>query len=103
MASDEVADAAPFGRPGTAVLGIGGSMIVVAGAVLGRHGTTGTTRAFTAPLLFVVTGLIAVMVMYFAVGGAVTLVLAVLMAHATFSVAMIGRAVLQSAPTTARS
>lgn len=103
VVSDEIADAAPFGRVGTVVLGVVGAVIAVVGAVMGQRGSGGAVRAITATLVFVAVGLIAVMVVFFVVGGGVTIGLAVLLAHATFSVAMIGRAVLQSPPTGTRT
>jgi len=98
MASDEVAEAAPFGRSGTVVLSVAGAVIAVVGAVVGWRGAGGAVRNVTAALVLVAVVIIAVMVMFFVIGGGVTIGLAVLLAHATFSVAMIGRAVLQSAP-----
>jgi hypothetical protein len=103
LASDDVADASPFGRSGTVVVGVAGGVIAVVGAVVGWRGAVGAVRVVAAALLFVAVGIIAVMVMFFVIAGGVTIGLAVLLAHATFSVAMIGRAVLQSAPVGARS
>lgn len=101
VVSDEVADAAPFGRVGAVVLGAVGAVIAIVGAVVGWRGAGGAVRAVTATLVFVTVGLIAMMTWFFVIAGGVTIGVAVLLAHATFSVTMIGRAVLRPAPASA--
>jgi hypothetical protein len=102
-ASDEVARAVPFGRSGTVTLCVAGAVVAVVGAIAGWRGATGGARAVTAALVFVAAGLIAVLAVFFVIGGGLTLGLAILVAHATVSVAMIGRAVLRSGAAGARS
>lgn len=95
---DEVAEASPFGRPATIVVAAVAAGIACVGAILAWLGVSGALRTITAVLVFVAVGVIAVMVLFFVIAGGTPIILGVLLAHAAFSLAMIGRAVLRSAP-----
>jgi choline-glycine betaine transporter len=96
---DEVSDAAAFGRPGTTVAAVVIAVVALLATVLAWRGVTGVVRGVTATVVFVVDGIVALMALIFLIAGGTPIIFAVLLAHAAFSVALIGRAVLRSAPT----
>jgi hypothetical protein len=96
---DEVAEASPFGRSGTIVVAAVAAGIACLGAILAWRGVSGALRGITAILVFVAVGVTAVMVLFLVIAGGTPIILGVLLAHAAFSLGMIGRAVLRSAPT----
>lgn len=93
---DEVSRASPFGRPGTTVAAIIIVAVALIGAVVAWRGAVDPFRGITAALVLAAGGVLAVMALSFLIAGGTPIIFAVLLAHATFSVAMIGRAVLQS-------
>lgn len=95
----EVAEASPFGCAGTVAVCLAAAGLAVAGAVLALRGVGGALRSTLAVLLGAAAGLVAVMAFYFLFAGSVVLVFAMLLIHATFSLAMIARAVARSTPT----
>jgi hypothetical protein len=96
---NEVADASPFGSPATAVVAVAGVVIACVGGIVSWRGAGGVLRRVTATMVFAVVGLTGLMVVFFVLAGGPSITMAVVLAHAMFSVAMIGRAVLRSAPT----
>lgn len=95
---EEVADASPFGYPGTAIAAALVAVAALAGIAVALRGETGTLRLITAIAVFSAVGIVAVMAFFFAVVGGPPIILAVLLVHVVISVGMIGRAVLQPAP-----
>ena len=100
---DEVADASPFGRSGTIVVAAIAAGVAVIGSIVAWRGSTGALRGITATIVFIAVGVVALMVLYFVIAGGTPIILAFLLAHAAFSLGMIGRAVLQPVPAGARS
>jgi len=96
---DDVADASPFGRAGTIVVAAIASGIACVGTILAWRGSSGALRGITATLVFVVVGIVLLMVLYFLIAGGTPIILALWLAHAAFSLGMIGRVALQPAPT----
>jgi choline-glycine betaine transporter len=96
---EEVSDASAFGPPGTTVAAGVIAVVALLATVVAWRGVTGVVRGITATVVFAAAGIIAVMALFFLIAGGTPIILAVLLAHAAFSVAMIGRAVLRSAPT----
>jgi hypothetical protein len=93
---DEVAREAIYGSPGTEVVLAAVLVVVVVSTVLAWRGVRGVARTVAAAALFVSAGLTAALFLGFLTGGAY-IILAVLLAHSTVSIALIGRAVLRSA------
>lgn len=93
---DEVAGASPFGRPGTAVAAGVIAVVTLVGAVVAWRGGVGAVRAITAIVVFIAVGIIAMMALSFLVAGGITIGFALLLVLTAVSMAMIGRAVLQS-------
>ena len=94
--SDEVADASPFGRPGTAVACAVIAVVALIGVTVAwRPGTRGA-RVITAISVFVAVGIVALMALYFMLAGGPTFIFAILLILAAIMIGMIGRAVLQS-------
>jgi MFS-type transporter involved in bile tolerance (Atg22 family) len=93
---DEVADASPFGHPGTTVAGLAITVIALVGALAAWRGRTGPLRTIVAVAVFTSVGVVAVMALFFVVAGGTPIILAVLLALAAVEIAMIGRAVLQT-------
>jgi hypothetical protein len=77
------------------------AVIALVGTVVAWRGATGMAGGITATVVFGAVGITATMALYFLISGGAPVILAVLLAHTAFSVAMIGRAVLRSAPTEA--
>jgi hypothetical protein len=98
---DEVADASPFGNSATIVVTAVAAGVTCIGAILAWQGVSGALCGITATLVFATVGIIGFMVGYFLIAGGTPIILGVLLAHAGFSLAMIGRAVLR--PETART
>jgi hypothetical protein len=96
---DEVAREAIYGSPGTEVVLAATVIVVVAGTLQAWRGVRGVIRTVAAAVLFVSAGLTAVLLVGFLTSGSFP-ILAVLLAHSTVSIALIGRAVLQSTTTT---
>lgn len=92
---DEVADASPFGRPGTAVVSAAIAVVALVGVAFAWRGGAGTPRLITAVLVFIAVGIVALMALFFIIAGGPPIILAVLLALTAVSIAMIGRAVLQ--------
>jgi len=96
---DEVSQASPFGRTGTVLAAFVIVVVVLIGTIAAWRGVSGALRGVVAALVFAAAGVIAVLALFLVIAGGAPLVLAVLLAHATFSAAMIGRAVLRSTST----
>lgn len=96
---DEVAKGSPFGRSGTIVVVTVVAAVACIGTILAWSGVSGLLRGLTATAVFVAVGIVAVMVLFFLIARGTPIILGVLLAHAAFSLGMIGRAVLRSAPT----
>lgn len=94
----EVAEASPVGRAGTVILGVAAAVLSVASVVLALRRARGPVVTIVAVLLSVAGGLLALTAFFFLLQGGALLVLAVLLLHAAFSVAMIVRAVTRSRP-----
>jgi hypothetical protein len=92
---DEVADASPFGRPGTAVACAVIAVVALIGVAVAWRAKAGTARVVTAGSVFIAVGIVALMAVYFVVAGGSTFIMAVLMVLAAVMIGMIGRAVLQ--------
>ncbi|KUL27784.1 hypothetical protein ADL15_33635 [Actinoplanes awajinensis subsp. mycoplanecinus] len=94
----EVADASPFGREGTVIVGVVAAVAAAVGAIVAWRGVSGPFRAATAILLGIVAALVALMAFAFLVSGTVVFVLGVLMIHTAIAVCVIGREVLRPVP-----
>lgn len=94
----EVAEASPFGREGAVLVCLVSAGLAVAGAVLVLRGAGGALKSSLAVLLAAAAGLVALMAFYFLFAGSVVLAFAILLIHATFSLAMIARTVARSTP-----
>ena len=95
---EEVAAASPFGHPGTAIVAVLIAVVALAGVLVAMRDGTGTLRLITAIAVFSAAGVAALMAFFFVIAGGTPIILAVLLAHVAISVGMIGRAVLQPAP-----
>lgn len=93
---DEVADASPFGRPGTAVACAVIAVVALVGVVVAWRATAGTARMVTAIAVFIAVGIVALMAFYFVIAGGSTVIMAIVLALAALLIGLIGRAVLQS-------
>ncbi|MCY1144064.1 hypothetical protein OWR29_39225 [Actinoplanes sp. Pm04-4] len=100
---DEVAQASPFGRPGTATVAAAVAVVAAAGAFVAWRGASTAVRVSVVTAVFAAVGVVALMALFFVVAGGSPIILAVLLALTAVSVAMIGRAVLQAAPRTSES
>jgi hypothetical protein len=89
----DLSEDAAFGTPATQILTGLALVVTVAGSALAWKGVSGTARIAVAVALFVAAGLTTTLGIAFALGGSLA-VFALLMAHATLSIVMIGRAVL---------
>lgn len=94
---DEVADASPFGERGTVAAALILAVTALVGAVCAWREVSGALRIAVVVLVFAGVGILALMTFFFLIAGGASIIFAVLMAHATFSLALIGRAVLQAA------
>jgi hypothetical protein len=94
----EVAEQAIFGTPGTPVVIGAVLVVVVVGAVLAWRRASGPVRVVVAMVLFVAAGLTAALLVGVLIGGAYVII-ALLLAHSTVCIGLIGRAVLPSAMT----
>jgi magnesium-transporting ATPase (P-type) len=92
---DEVADASPFGRPGTAVACVVIAVVALGGVVVAWRPAAGTARIITAISVFVAVGISAVIALYLVVAGGPTSIFAMLPFLAAIMVGLIGWAVLQ--------
>ncbi|WP_158277832.1 hypothetical protein [Pseudosporangium ferrugineum] len=92
---DEVADASPFGRTGTALLAVASTVVACVGAVVGWRGASRALQVTTAAALCIAAGLIALTAMVLAINGGNTIIFAFLLAPAALFLALICRAVLQ--------
>ncbi|MET0415227.1 MAG: hypothetical protein ABW022_04295 [Actinoplanes sp.] len=95
---DEVADASPFGRPGTALVATAIAAVALIGGVVAWRGASGPIRTITAVAVFAAVGVAALMAFALLVAGGPAIIMAILLVLAAFSIAMIGRAVLQPPP-----
>ncbi|BCY08798.1 hypothetical protein [Actinoplanes sp. L3-i22] len=95
----EIADASPYGRTGTLVIGLLAATVSAVGVILAWRGISGTPRAATAVLLGVAAGLVGLLAFTLLLGGGMLLIFAILLIHGTFSICVIAREVLRSAPT----
>lgn len=93
---DEVADASPFGRPGTAAACAVIAVVALIGVVVAWRAVAGTVRVVTAVAVFIAAGIVALLAVYFVVAGEPTIIMAIVLALAALMIAMIGRAVLQT-------
>jgi hypothetical protein len=93
---DEVADASPFGRPGTAVACAVIAVVAFIGVVVAWRAVAGTVRVVTAAVVYVAVGVLALMALYFVIAGQSTIIMAIVVVLAALMVGMIGRAVLQT-------
>jgi hypothetical protein len=98
----EAAEASPFGRGGTFAVCVVAAVLSVVGAVLAWRGVGRSLGSVLALLLGVAAGLVALIAFVFLFSGSVVLVLAVLLIHAAFSIAMIARAVARATSMSAR-
>jgi len=89
----DLIDDMSLGSPTIQVLASCALAVTVIGAALAWRGVSGPTRIVVAIALFVAAGLTATLGIVFAFAGALA-VFALLMAHSTLSIIMIGRAVL---------
>lgn len=94
----EVADASPFGRVGTVVVAVLTAVLSAVGAILAWRGGSGVFRGVTAVLLAVAAVLVGLMTFYFLFSGAMFVAFGILLLHATISICVLTRAVLQAAP-----
>ena len=95
MGFDEVADASPFGRPGTTAAVVLIEVTALVATVVAWRGGVGAVRGVSATGTFIAVGIVAMMALFFLIAGGTPIILAILLAHAAFSIAMIGRAVLR--------
>ncbi|BCJ44841.1 hypothetical protein GCM10010168_16540 [Actinoplanes ianthinogenes] len=95
---DEIADASPFGAQGTFAIGVVAAVFSAIGTVMAWRGVDGLIRLIMAILLAIFAGLIAAMALALLFAGGVTLIFAVLLLHAAFSIVMITQALLRSKP-----
>jgi hypothetical protein len=93
---DEVADASPFGWPGTAIVLAVVAVVTLAGAVVAWRGSGGVVRSLTAIGAFVMVAVVVLMAGYFVVAGGLAMGFAILLLLAAVEIALIGNAVLQS-------
>jgi choline-glycine betaine transporter len=93
---DEVADASPFGHPGTTVVTVVIALVTVIGTLAAWRGATGGIRAAAAIAVFVAGGIVVMMALFFVVAGGTPIIFAILLLLAAVSTGMIGRAILQS-------
>lgn len=94
----EVADASPLGRLGTIGLAVAAAVLSAAGAGLALRDSNSRRASAIAILLGVAGGLLALIACVFLFEGGALLILAILLLHAVFSIAMIIRAVTRSRP-----
>jgi hypothetical protein len=94
---DEVADASPFGRPGTAIVAVVVAVVALIGTVVAWRGAAPAIRTVTAILVSVGVGIVALMAFFFVVAGGTPIIFAILLALTAISMGMIGRA-LMAAP-----
>ena len=94
---DEVADASPYGRPGTVVVIAAVLAVALVGTVLAWRAAAGAWRVPVACGLFVAAGLLLALAIGFLAGGLPAAVLAILPLLAAVQIVLIGAAVLRSA------
>ncbi|WP_250000238.1 hypothetical protein [Actinoplanes sp. M2I2] len=99
---EEVADASPFGRPGTAIASAVIAGVALLGTAVAWRGSHGVVRTLAALAVFVAVGVVAMMAVFFIAAGGTPIILAVLLVLVAVSMGMIGRAVLQSPSVRAR-
>ena len=92
---DEVADASPFGRPGTTVACVVIAVVALIGVAVAWRAATWRTRVITAISVFLAAGITALMALYLMLAGGPTFIFAILLVLAAIMIGMIGRAVLQ--------
>ncbi|MBG0569111.1 hypothetical protein [Actinoplanes aureus] len=95
---DEVADASPFGRAGTIVVSLAIAAVACVGAVCAWRGAPGPLRVLVAVLLFLGTGLLVLIALFFVIAADVTVILGFLLVPAAVFVGLIGAAVSRSMP-----
>ncbi|MFI7543796.1 hypothetical protein [Actinoplanes sp. NPDC049599] len=93
---DEVADASPFGWPGTAVVTAVIAVVASGGAVVAWRGAGAAVRNVAAVVVFIAVGIVGLMALSLMVAGGTAAGFAILLVLTAVTIGMIGRAVLQS-------
>lgn len=92
---DEVADASPFGRPGTAIVFAVFAVVTLIATVVAWRGGVGAVRVITVSVLSIAVAIVVAMAMLFVTAGGITVGFAILLLLAAISMGMIARALLQ--------
>ncbi|GAA3914054.1 hypothetical protein [Actinoplanes auranticolor] len=93
---DEIADASPFGQPGTAIVAAAIAVVASGAAVVAWQGATPAVCTVAAVATFAAVGIVALMALSFVVAGGTATGFAILLVLAAVMIAMIGWAALQS-------
>lgn len=94
--SEEVAEASPFGWPGTGVVAGVIAVVTTAGAVVAWRGADAGIRAVAGLAVFVGVGIVGLMALAFSLAGGSAAGFAILLVLTTVTSGMIGRAVLHA-------
>lgn len=98
-ASEEVADATPFGRTGTVVVTIGAAVVVCAAAAVAWRTAWSRTRAAVAGLSIIAAVLVATMAFFFLFADPAQVSLGLLLTCAAVLIALGGREAAQASAT----